>query len=117
MTPERSLMLARRGAIVLGLVIVAWQLANLAGGTGLHPFLIPDLVVAAALIAGGLDRSERRSAATLLGAFAATAGVFLAAVSTAVIAGSFGPGPAAAAMGLVPCLLALPLLARSLAGP
>ncbi len=114
MTPDRSLDLARRGAVLLGIIILAWQAGHVVRGKPLHPFLIPDLVAAAALIAGGLDPHRRRSAATLLAAFAGTAGVFLAAVSLAVISGDFGAGPTAAAIGLVPCLVAVGLIARNL---
>jgi hypothetical protein len=92
---ERKLGLALAAAVLL------YQLVNLAQGRFWHPYLVPDVALSLLLVDAATTRPDRRAAPYLLAAFAAFAGVFLAASCAQAGAGRSGPNTLAAAAGLV----------------
>jgi hypothetical protein len=104
---------ARITAVVLALVVLAWQVGNATAGRFVHPFLVADLVVSAWLLAGSAWPGRRGAALLLVSGFGAMLGVFLSAVTGRMIAGHFDPGTVAAAFGIVPCVLGIAQAGRA----
>lgn len=106
-----SMPIVRLAALLVAVGTVAflfigddWRWANL--------FLVPDLLLSAALILGAV-LPGRRAAPVLAVAFAFAAGVFGAATMSYAVEGRFGPG---AASGLVTAVIATLWLLRRLLG-
>ena len=103
----------RAVALILGLIILAWQAGNAARGAFWHPFLVPDLLVATGLLVAATRKDGARARLLLLHAFAATAGVFLVATIDACLRLGFSVGRMMTAAGLVPCASCLIALKRA----
>lgn len=99
-------------AVGLGLAILLWQAGNAFRGAFFHPFLIADGVAAALLLIGGTIPRDRASATTMLAAFSATGGVFLAASTAALLRDGFSVGRVMTGLGLIPCLACAVALAK-----
>ena len=100
-------------AALLGLAVLAWQVVNAARGRFVHAFLIPDLVIAPALIIASAWPNERRAALGMLAGYSAMAGVFLAATTgRLIVEDSYDLGTTLTTAGLLPCVICAVGLAR-----
>lgn len=105
---------SRAGATVLGLILLAWQVVNASRGRFVHPFLIADLMVAVLLLISSSLPNDRTGSAVMLAAFSATAGVFLAATTAAILRDGYSLGRVMTGVGLVPCVIFAVALGKSL---
>lgn len=113
---DSSLRSARLTAAATALAVLAWQVGNAVAGRFVHPFVAADLVVAAWLLVAAAWPGRRGTAVGILGGMGAMLGVFLAAVTGRMLAGTFDPGTVAAGVGIVPCVAGMVLAAFVLTG-
>jgi hypothetical protein len=97
-------LIARASACGLAGILLAWQGWNAARGRFFHRFVWADVAASALLIASATRAGDRASASWMLGAFAATGGVFLAATTDALAGGGYDLGRGATTLGLAACV-------------
>jgi hypothetical protein len=107
-----TIRLAKIAAFAVGGGTLVFQGALGATGNFNWRFLFADLILGALLVAAVFVADKMRAAILLLVGFSLAAGVFLVAASGALATGSYGAGPFAASVGLIPCAVFVVLLSR-----